>query len=78
MASIQDRITTNDLPGAPNGIVKATPGIVTNLRANPFNEYIAGGVGGSGQWFTNYSDGNVTWDQVRPSSSAMMELWLTP
>jgi hypothetical protein len=52
---IQDTITVNDLPGSPNGLVRPAPGITVPLKANPYSEYVAGGVGGSGQWYTNWA-----------------------
>jgi len=53
--TIKDPITIDNLPGTPDGTVAPTPGRPFIVRANPLTDYVAGGVGGSGQWYSNYA-----------------------
>jgi len=53
---ISEQIRVNDTPGAPNGLPGAgikLPGTLATVRANPIREYVSGGVGGSGTWYSN-------------------------
>jgi len=52
--TLTDTITTGGLPGTPDNPASATPGKTITVSADPTRNYVAGGVGGSGQWFTNY------------------------
>lgn len=53
--TLTDTITTGGLPGTPDNPASATPGKTITVSANPTLDYVAGGVGGSGQWYTNYA-----------------------
>jgi hypothetical protein len=53
--TLTDTITTGGLPGTPDNPASATPGKTITVSADPTRDYVAGGVGGSGQWFTNYA-----------------------
>lgn len=55
MPPTQDLVTIGGTPGSPDGAIAPTPGQAVTIRANPLTEYVAGGVGGSGNWFINYS-----------------------
>ncbi|MGN6561817.1 MAG: phage portal protein family protein, partial [Thermomicrobiales bacterium] len=54
-ATIAQAETTGALPGAPQIGTPPTAGQRFIARADPSQEYVAGGVGGASQWFTNLS-----------------------
>lgn len=48
-----ERLRVYNTPGAPNRSTPAQPGMAEQIAAKLLSEYVAGGVGGSGQWFAN-------------------------
>jgi len=52
---LTDTITTGAIPGTPDNPASATPGQTITVSADPTRDYVAGGVGGSDQWFANYA-----------------------
>lgn len=54
MATTIDEVARiGDVPGTPDGTVRPTAGTTVHIKANALQEYVAGGVGGSGQWYAN-------------------------
>lgn len=55
-ATISDTVTVGGTPGGARGTsAPATPGRTVTVSALARQEYVAGGVGGSGDWYGNYA-----------------------
>lgn len=50
---IREVVQVGQTPGSGNGVVPAQPGTPAAIVASLLRQYVAGGVGGSGQWFAN-------------------------
>lgn len=55
-ATLAETVTVGGTPGGAAGTgIRPQPGTTARVAVNPQREYVAGGIGGSGQWYSNYA-----------------------
>lgn len=51
--AVTEPLRAYNSPGSPNGRIPPRPGMDEQIAAKLGSEYVAGGIGGSGQWYSN-------------------------